>query len=269
MTAHKHLNSLYQIIYAVDTRKIAAIIVSPARSRQLEGCLEIQLTNGDAVVLGLASEARALEWQRKLLPKQEEVQTASPPTQPTSSTATMAVQAGSNAPTGRTASVVDVSLPNASATASTSPKPTTALSTATLGVSVACLQWLAGMVIKDSSLNAHEYCLRIKTLTEKEECAFIDIGNALQQQQPTPGEAPWIAPATSFVSHTWTYPFATVMEVMLKIALDDPRQETYFWFDTFCNNQHFHGRTLDSEVLSELFGSSVLAIGRVDLVLSP
>jgi hypothetical protein len=133
------------------------------------------------------------------------------------------------------------------------------------------LQWLAEHVFKKDS-NAYAYQRTIKRLTKDTRCAFVDKGNALQQQQPVPGDTPWIAPATSFVSHAWGCPFATAMEVMTKIAQEEHNQsgqESYFWFDVFSNNQHFPAPILASGVLSQLFGSTLLAIGRVDLVLSP
>eukprot|EP00045_Choanoeca_perplexa_P016659 m.227354 g.227354 ORF g.227354 m.227354 type:complete len:1018 (+) comp17322_c0_seq7:36-3089(+) len=159
------------------------------------------------------------------------------------------------------------------------PLPTpapTAHDKAPLGVSEACLRWLLEHVVEDVSSIAHAYCKKIKKFTENQGCAFVDMANNLQQQQPGYNndgtEADWVAPATNFVSHTWNYPFAVPLEIMYDLAQEarsTTGKEAYFWFDVFSNNQHAVSHAVDTETLSHLFGSSVLAIGRVDLVLSP
>eukprot|EP00045_Choanoeca_perplexa_P016151 m.214034 g.214034 ORF g.214034 m.214034 type:complete len:249 (+) comp17184_c0_seq16:223-969(+) len=100
----------------------------------------------------------------------------------------------------------------------TRPASTTTSTTAPLGVSIDCLHWLLDNVIHDPSLTAHDYCQHIKKLTQDQQCAFVDMANTLQQQQlkqhPASQSAisptvsvphPWAAPATNFISHTWSY----------------------------------------------------------------
>eukprot|EP00040_Diaphanoeca_grandis_P031244 m.186589 g.186589 ORF g.186589 m.186589 type:complete len:711 (-) comp32274_c0_seq1:432-2564(-) len=78
---------------------------------------------------------------------------------------------------------------------------------------------------------------------------------------------PPVAPATVFVSHAWSYPFAQVVEVMLRYA-SEQQHETYFWYDMFTNSQH-SCEERPYEWWQDTFQSSIGVIGHVLLVMMP
>ncbi len=100
-----------------------------------------------------------------------------------------------------------------------------------LGVSAAFLRVFLART--DPTHTTQDVCDAIITPETKErKCAYLDL---LAGQTDDKG-LPYVGKATMFVSHAWGYKFNVSCEAMLEVA--EEREDAYFWFDLFVNNQH-------------------------------
>lgn len=67
--------------------------------------------------------------------------------------------------------------------------------------------------------------------------------------------------ANIFVSHSWSYFFTQVVDILTKNFSGD----TYIWFDIFCQNQHV--QVSNTSEWSQVFRDMVKVIGKVGIVI--
>jgi tetratricopeptide (TPR) repeat protein len=118
--------------------------------------------------------------------------------------------------------------------------------------------------LQDASWSTQQVCTHvIKPETEELRCAYLDLWEGKTDVQG----APYVAPATVFVSHAWKYSFIAVcVDVMISYAEKNP--DVYFWFDLFVNNQHGTA-AIPFDWWTNRFRQSIQDIGSVLLIMSP
>ncbi|EGD78490.1 mbre TPR repeat protein [Salpingoeca rosetta] len=172
---------------------------------------------------------------------------------------------------------------------SSTPQPTTASTATTTAAAPICTDGVSTSAIKrfmsqikDYHPNNYEevttYDASVKPVIHKTKewrCSYIDL---LRRTKPEE-----VGPATVFVSHAWQYKISDVLTTMLEYAEEEEerkhkdedgtkhsKQETFFWFDLFYNNQHKEAlQGLTPEQIGAPFKSAIASIGKVLLVLTP
>jgi hypothetical protein len=109
-------------------------------------------------------------------------------------------------------------------------------------------------------------------LTTKEvvELHIKPVTDGLSYTQQHEG-APFVAPATHFVSHVWGYDFREMVEAVLSMSEDEGGGEGVFvWLDVLTVNQHkASDNAYDKDWWANTFKKAVAAFGHTVLVMMP
>jgi hypothetical protein len=82
------------------------------------------------------------------------------------------------------------------------------------------------------------------------------------------GKGARVGRATHFVSHTWRYRFADVVEALSVWAVTQSGAPPLFWFDAFVVNQHVR-EAVDQQWWADAFQRAVRTIGHTLVVMAP
>eukprot|EP00937_MAST-01D_sp_MAST-1D-sp2_P001703 g1703.t1 len=89
-----------------------------------------------------------------------------------------------------------------------------------------------------SRMTTAEVCDNIiKPTTVRAKCSYYDMLQVLDRAHP--GEQPWAGRSSYFLSHSWSYRFVELINIIETFeSQSQPEHTVYYWFDIFVMNQH-------------------------------
>jgi len=104
-----------------------------------------------------------------------------------------------------------------------------------------------------------DMCVVMKEKCADHQASYVDYLKATDHEDQ-------VSTATHFISHAWSYDFATVVDALKACPLIT--EQSYIWFDTIRVNQH-KAPVYNSDFYSRTFVNAIKTIGTVVLILMP